>query len=85
MQKHQFKNIVVRATLALIIPLLGQLFVKGWDWSVGEFVFAWIFFIILGTVVTWITSKIVHLVFKIGVGVLIIVVFAYVWVRLATG
>lgn len=85
MQKRQFLNILLRATIALVVPMLGQLFVNGWHWSVGEFVFAWIFFNILGISYTFITNKINHRGFKVVAGLLVIALFIFIWIRLATG
>lgn len=85
MQKKQIIKIVIRSTIALFIPILGQLFVNGWNWGLGEFVFAWIFFNILGLTYTFATNKITSRRGKIVVGALVIAAFAFVWVTLATG
>ncbi len=85
MQKKQLITILIRSTIALVIPLLGQLFVSDWNWGVGDFVFAWVFFNILGIAYTVATNKIASRNGKIVAGIAVIAVFAFVWIKLATG
>lgn len=85
MQKKQFVSIIGWSTAALIIPLLGQLFLSGRSWSLGDFIFAWVFFNILGIVYTFATKNISHRGAKIAVSIIIIAIFAFIWIRLATG
>lgn len=58
---------------------------QGWNWSLGDFVFAWVFFVVLGLTYTFVTSKITQRVYKIVVGVAVISFYTLVWVILATG
>ncbi|MBX4189417.1 hypothetical protein KW785_02375 [Candidatus Parcubacteria bacterium] len=85
MQKEQVIRIVACSTAALIIPILGQLFVNGWNWGPGDFIFAWVFFNILGLTYTFVTSKVAHPRGKIAAGILVVAVFVFIWVGLATG
>jgi hypothetical protein len=85
MQRKQVIKVVIWSTAALIIPILGQLFVDGWNWGPGDFTFAWVFFNLLGLTYTFATNKILHRGRKIAAGMLVIVVFAFIWIRLATG
>mgnify|MGYP007071594720 CR=1 FL=1 len=85
MKKTQIVTILIRATLALIIPLSGELFVDGWNWGLGEFVFAWVFFILLGLATTFVMNTIPHRKGRLAAGICVVLVFAYIWVRLATG
>lgn len=85
MQKKQIIKIVSWSTLALVIPILGQLFVEGWNWTWHDFLFAWVFFNILGFVYTFVTNKISMRRWRIVAGLFVVAVFAFVWVMLATG
>lgn len=85
MQKKQVVTILIRSTVALIIPICGQLFVEGWNWGLGEFVFAWAFFNVLGLTTTFVTNRIPRRAGKIAAGACVVVLFALIWVRLATG
>jgi hypothetical protein len=85
MQKKQVINVVTWSTVALIAPVLGQLFVNGWNWGLGEFIFAWVFFNVLGLTYTFVTNKITHRGGKIVAGMIVVAVFAFIWIRLATG
>ncbi|MDB5254160.1 MAG: hypothetical protein JWL80_226 [Parcubacteria group bacterium] len=85
MKRKQVIRIVTWSTAALVIPILGQLLVSGWNWGPGDFVFAWVFFNILGLTYTFVTNKIVHRGSKIAAGILVIAIFAFIWIMLATG
>jgi len=85
MQKKQLITIVTWSTIALIVPTLGQLFVDGWNWGPGDFLFAWVFFNLLGITYTFVTNTITHRTGKIAAGVFVVVLFACVWAILATG
>jgi hypothetical protein len=85
MKKKQAITIVSWSTIALIIPILGQLFVDGWNWGPGDFVFAWAFFNILGFTATFVTNKITHRGTRIAAGIIVVAIFAIIWVMLATG
>ena len=85
MKRKQIILILIRSTIALIIPILGQLFVNGWAWGLGEFIFAWGFFNILGLTYTFVTNKITSRRGKIVAGIIVVAVFTFIWIRLATG
>lgn len=85
MKKKQAIKIIICSTIALIIPILGELFVSGWSWGPGDFAFAWIFFNAVGFTYTLVTNRITHRKSKIAVGILVIMIFAFIWVMLATG
>lgn len=85
MEKKQVIKIATWSTIALIVPVLGQLFVDGWNWGAGDFLFAWVFFNLLGLSYTFVTNKIAHRGARIAAGVLVVAVFVFVWVMLATG
>lgn len=85
MNKQQVKKIVTWSTLFLIVPILGQLFVDGWNWGPGDFLFAWVFFNLLGFSCTFVMNKISHKQGKTVAGVLVFMIFACIWIMLATG
>ncbi len=85
MQKSNIINSVYGATIALFIPFIGNIFVNGWNWGLGDFIFAWVFFIVLGLTYTYVTHKIVHRIGKVVAGIVVVLCFAAVWVMLATG
>lgn len=85
MQKKQIIRVVSWSTVALIIPILGQLFVDGWNWDAGDFAFAWVFFNLLGLTYVFVTNKITHRGGRIAAGVGVVIAFASVWVMFATG
>ena len=85
MKRNQVINIVSWSTIALIVPVLGQLFVDGWNWGLGDFIFAWVFFNLLGFTTIFVSNKINHKIGKIVGTVIVVAIFAFVWIRLATG
>lgn len=85
MKREQIIKILTWSTVALIVPILGRLFVNGWNWGVGDFIFAWVFFNLLGFTYTFVTYKIVHRELKIAAGVLVVGIFTFIWIMLATG
>ncbi len=44
MTKTKAKKIMKWSAIALIVPILGQLFVEGWNWGLGDFAFTFVFF-----------------------------------------
>lgn len=73
------------SAVALIIPLLGNTFVDGWNWTWHDFLFAWVFFIVLGSTYTLVRAKIANQTYKMLAGAAVVVFFAAVWAMLATG
>jgi len=85
MERKQVTKIIIWSTVALTIPIFGQLFVNGWNWGPGEFIFAWVFFNLLGFTTTFVTKKITPRKYKIASGIIVVAIFAFVWISLATG
>ena len=85
MERKQVIKIAIWSTVALIIPILGQLFVGGWNWGLGDFVFAWVFFNLLGLTSIFVMNKITHQRGKIAACIIVIIIFAFIWGMLATG
>lgn len=71
------------AGVALIIPLLGNRFVEGWNWNWHDFVFAWVFWVIMATCILFVTRRVPK--HRVIIGTLVFIFFAAVWVMLATG
>lgn len=70
---------------ALVIPLLGNRLIDGWNWSIGDFAFAWAFLVIMGMSMLLATKWISNPAYRVGVGGVIFIAFAGIWVMLATG
>lgn len=81
--KNSILKIMGWAGVALIIPLLGNLFVEGWNWSWNEFLFAWVFWVVMATSILFVTRKAGK--YKWLVGIAVFLIFAGIWVTLATG
>lgn len=86
--KNPVLKIMFWSAVALIIPLLGNQFVDGWNWHWNEFLFAWVFFVVMSLSIRWVMRRVSSTVFskyKIVAGVAVFLAFAFVWVMLATG
>ena len=81
--KNSILKILGGAALVLIIPLLGNLFVDGWNWNWSDFIFAWVFLVIMATSILLATRRFPK--YRLVLGTVIFLVFAAVWVMLATG
>lgn len=73
------------SAVALIVPLLGNTFVDGWNWSWHDFLFAWVFFVVMSTSILFATKKVSNPNYRIAAGAVVFLVFAAIWVMLATG
>ena len=85
MKKKQVVRIITWSTAALFIPVLGQLFVDGWNWGINDFAFAWVFFNLLGLTYVFVTNKIKRRGMRLAAGAAVVAVFAFIWGMLATG
>ena len=81
--KKSVLKIMGWAAVALIIPLLGNKFVEGWNWKWNDFVFAWVFWVIMATTILFITKRIPK--YRVVIGTVVFLFFAAVWIMLATG
>ena len=81
--KNSILKIMGWAAVALIIPLLGNQFVDGWNWSWNDFLFAWVFWVVMATTILLVTRRVVR--YRVVVGVAVFLAFATIWAILATG
>jgi hypothetical protein len=74
----------VTATV-LLIPLLGNQFVDGWNWSIGDFIFASV--LLFGSALAYelIARKSGHWAYRTAIGITVVTAFLLVWVNLAVG
>ncbi len=78
-------RVILAATLILIIPLLGNNFVDGWNWTVGEFIFAWIVIVCFGLVYVFVSRKMNNSSYRFAVGIAVVTGFLLFWVNAAVG
>lgn len=68
----------------LLIPLFGNLYVDGWNWKPGDFVFAWV--VLAGAIFLYrllATSKTASLLYRLGAGLAVVTGFVVFWVTAA--
>lgn len=73
------------SAVALIAPLLGNSFVEGWNWGPGDFIFAWVFFVVMGLSIQLAIKRASNSKYRIVIGTAVFFVFASIWVLLARG
>lgn len=78
-------NVLMVATLLLIIPLIGSQFVDGWNWSGSDFVFAWLMVAVMGTLYVAISRKSPNMSYKLGLAAAVATAFLLIWVDGAVG
>jgi FtsH-binding integral membrane protein len=71
------------AAIALVIPMLGNQFVEGWNWNWNDFVFAWVFWVLMATTILFLTRRVTK--YRLAIGTFVFLVFVAIWVMLATG
>jgi hypothetical protein len=81
--KQTLLKIMIVSTIALLMPLMGNHFVSSWNWVWHDFLFAWVFWVIMATAITLMVKRFSK--YKIIVGGLVFLCFAASWVLLATG
>ncbi len=77
-------RIAIIVVIILLIPLLGNSFVDGWNWSGGDFVFAFIVLFCTGLAIDFSARKIEKPVVRVGVIALIVLALLVFWVEMAT-
>ncbi len=83
--KKPIVKIMLWSAAALIIPLLGNTFVDGWNWTWHDFLFAWTFFVVMSLSIRLATQRIVKPAYRFILGTAVFLIFALIWVILATG
>ena len=71
--------------LILILPLLGNYFVEGWNWTVGDFIFAAAMLFTAGLGFEFARMMIKNTTYRAIAILGIIMIFLFVWVELAVG
>lgn len=82
-QNNNIKRIAIVVGLLLLIPLYGNIFINGWNWGLADFVFAGLFFFVLGFSLDFISKYFTKSAHRIIACVTIIVIFFLIWVELA--
>ncbi len=88
MQNNQNKRIKrafwVPAVL-LIIPLIGEFTIEGWNWGWHGFLFAYVIWTVFGLIYVRLTKNSPDRNHKIAIGFAVFAVLAIIWGILATG
>lgn len=85
MSKKSILAVLIVPTVLLLIPLVGNMFVEGWDWSAGDFVFAWAMMAGVGFAYLFVTSRTGSVAYRIATGIALLAGFMIVWGNMAVG
>ncbi len=78
-------RLLLIVALILLIPLFGNYFVEGWNWTLGDFIFAAVMLFTAGLGFELAHKMIKSTVHRVIVILGIIMIFLFVWVELAVG
>ncbi|WP_136666962.1 hypothetical protein [Flavobacterium sp. H122] len=84
LNKNQF-FVLAGTCFLLLIPLIGMQFTNEVNWSVFDFILMGALLLGLGFTSEFIFRKITHKTYKLGLIVLLVIVFLLIWVELAVG
>ncbi len=83
MKSIKITKVGLIALLILIIPLLGNLFINGWNWNILDFIIAGIIIFIFGIFINFLYIKINNPKYRFLAIVLAIGLFLLIWAELA--
>ncbi len=83
MLSSNYLRILLIVGAILLIPLFGNLFINGWNWSPMGFVFAGVLLYITGLVIDFVRRKIANPTNRIIAIILIVLAFLAFWSELA--
>ena len=78
-------RLLLIVALILLIPLFGNYFVEGWDWTMGDFVFAAVMLFTAGLGFELAHKMIKNTTYRAIAILGIIMIFLFIWVELAVG
>jgi hypothetical protein len=71
--------------LLLIVPLVGNLTVTGWNWQWHDFAFAYVIWTVFGLLYVRLTKNTLSTKHKVAIGFVVFGILAVIWGILATG
>ncbi len=80
MKTKDYLIVVLAPVPALLMALMGNLFIEGWNWNPGSFVFAWV--VIAGATFVYkrvATSPAATLAYRLGAGLAVLAGFLITW------
>lgn len=84
MKTKDLRIIVLVPLALLLLPLTGQLTVDGWNWSLGDFVMAWVVFSITTAFLRFLmTRPVANFAYKAGAALAVLTGFLITWINLA--
>lgn len=84
MQNKNIVRITIVVGLILLIPLFGNLFIDGWNWGIGGFIFAFVMLFSTGLAIDFAARKITNPVFRVIAIITIVLALLLTWVEIVT-
>ncbi len=85
MNNINFKENTFWALAFLLIPVIGSIFVDGWVWGLGDYVFAFVFFFVAGVIYQFFVKKVQSSKNKVWAILGLTILFMSIWAELAVG
>lgn len=85
MQEINYKKNILWSTGLLAVPFLASFFIEGFNWDLFDYIFAFIFFFVAGSLYQFFISKTQNKSKKVKIGVGLTFLFVYIWAELAVG
>jgi hypothetical protein len=85
MQSKRIKRAFFVPAILLIVPIIGELTVEGWNWSWHDYLFAYVIWTIFGLAYVQLTKNALTTKRKVAIGAAVFGLLAIIWVVLATG
>lgn len=76
-------RILASVGVILLVPVLGNLFVDGWNWALFDFIFAGTLLFVTGLAIDIVIQELANPIHKILAIILIIGVLIIIWLELA--
>lgn len=83
MQKNIIRIAIV-VGLILLVPLLGNIFIDGWNWGIGGFIFAAFMLFGTGLAIDFAARKITNPVYRVIAITTIVLALILIWVEIVT-
>jgi hypothetical protein len=85
MEKNKIINVLIGATLFLVILFVLSIFLTEMNWDLFDYIVAWVLVAGSGLLFQFISQFFVSKKSRLWVGIIVFILFLYVWAELAVG
>lgn len=85
LNQNKITRLIIFTALILLIPVFGNFFVDGWNWSFFDFIFAGVLIFSTGFAYQLVASRGNSTTYRMATGLALATAFALVWINAAVG